>query len=133
MKKFVLGLGVVVSLAGCSVGIQSGGDSPSVSYTVPHNYQTVFLRAQNQAEECLRGKSQFRVETKVDAAEQSGVVSVVGPLGGAELARTELKAVDTQHTQVIQTVWGHSPWDRNALDAMRESVRLDTSVCFAYK
>ena len=133
MKTVALGLAVAVSLAGCSLGIQPGGDSPSVSYTVPHNYQTVFLRAQNQAEECLRGKSQFTVQTKVDATEHSGVVSVIGPLGAGEVARTELKAVDAQHTQVTQTVWGHSPWDRNALDAMRESVTIDTSVCFAYK
>ncbi|HEY9280356.1 MAG TPA: hypothetical protein VIP51_09815 [Eoetvoesiella sp.] len=122
-----------VSVAGCSMGIQPGGEAPSVTYTVPRSYQTVFLRAQNQADECLRGKSQFAVRTQVDAAQQSGVVSVVGPLGNAEVARTELKAVDAQHTQVTQTVWGRSPWDANALNAMRESVRMDTSVCVAYQ
>jgi hypothetical protein len=115
------------------MGIQPGGDSPSVSYTVPRSYQVVYLRAQNQANECLRGKSQYMVHAEVDPELQSGVVSVRGPFGGAEVARTELKAADSKHTQVVQTVWGHAPWDQAALDAMRESIWLDTSVCFAYK
>src|SRR5690554_1372201 len=98
MKTLVLGLGVAVLLAGCAMGIQPEDDSPSVSYKVPRTYQTVFLRAQNQAEECLRGHDQYTVHTKVDPELRSGFVSVVGPLGGAEVARTELKAIDDQHT-----------------------------------
>jgi hypothetical protein len=120
-------------LSGCAIGIQAGGDSPSVSYNVPRSYQIVFLRAQNQANECLRGKDAYSVDAQVDPVTQSGVVSVVAPLGRAVVARTELKATDAQHTQVTQTVWGHHPWDINALHAMHESIRLDTSVCFAYQ
>ncbi len=132
MKTLGVVFGAAVLLAGCSMGIQPDGDSPSVSYTVPRSYQTVFLRAQNQADECLRGKNQYTVRTQVDAAEQAGVVSVAGPLD-TEVARTELKAIDARTTQVTQTVWGRSPWDVRALNAMRESVLMDTSVCVAYK
>lgn len=115
------------------MGIQPGGDSPSVSYTVPRSYQTVYLRAQNQADECLRGKKQYDVYAKVDPALETASVSVRGPMQSIEVARTEIKAVDARHTQVTQTVWGRSPWDRDALAAMRESIRMDTSVCVAYK
>jgi hypothetical protein len=128
----IMGVGMAAMLSGCALGIHPGDNSPSVSYTVPRSFQMVFLRAQNQAQECLRGKGEYKVHARVDPATQSGVVSVQGPLAN-EVARTDFKAADEKHTQVTQTVWGHSPWDVNALDAMRESVRLDTSVCFAYK
>lgn len=133
MKALVISLGVAALLSGCAMGIQPGGDSPSVSYTVPRSYQTVYLRAQNQADECLRGKKQYDVYAQVDPALQTGLVSVRGPMHSIEVARTEIKAVDAKHTQVTHTVWGRSPWDQNALDAMRESIRIDTSVCVAYK
>lgn len=123
----------VCLLSGCAIGIQPGDNSPSVSYTVPRDYRTVFLRAQNQANECLRGKDQYTVRAKVDPVTQSAQVDVVGPFGKSVVARTALRATDARHTHVVQTVWGYSPWDVNALHAMRESVRLDTSVCFAYK
>jgi hypothetical protein len=133
VKAFVVSLLGATVLSGCVMGIKSGGDSPTVSYTVPRSYQTVYLRAQNQADECLRGKNQYEVYAQVDPVAQSGVVSVRGPLGDAEVARTELKALDAKTTQVVQTVWGHSPWDEDALKAMRESIRMDTSVCVTYK
>ncbi|HWK62826.1 MAG TPA: hypothetical protein VNT00_15495 [Eoetvoesiella sp.] len=125
--------GLSVILAGCALGIQPGDKSPSVSYTVPRNYQTVYLRAQNQATECLRGKSEYDVVGKVDPAMQSGSVEVREPLSGAVVARTTLKAVDAQHTQVTHTVWGHELWDARALAAMRESILMDSSVCTVYK
>jgi hypothetical protein len=125
-------LSVAAMLSGCALGIHPGDNSPSVSYTVPRSFQMVFLRAQNQAQECLRGKGEYKVHARVDPATRSGIVSVQGPLAN-EVARTDFKATDEKHTQVTQTVWGHSPWDANALDAMRESVRMDTSICFAYK
>jgi len=133
MRIWMAGLAAAapVVLAGCAAGIQP--DSPSVSYTVPRSYQTVYLRAQNQASECLRGESHFDVRSKVDPAMQSGVVSVTDPLTGIEVARTTLKAVDAKHTRVEHVVWGKGSWDINALNAMRESIRMDASVCFAYK
>lgn len=133
MKALVISLGAIVLMSGCTMGIQPGGDSPSVSYTVPRSYQTVYLRAQNQADECLRGKKQYDVYAQVDPALQTASVSVRGPMQGIEVARTEIEAVDARHTRVTQTVWGRSPWDANALAAMRESIRMDTSVCVAYK
>jgi hypothetical protein len=122
---------VALALAGCALGINK--DSPSVSYTVPRDYRTVFLRVQNQANECLRGKNEYTVQARVDPATQSGEIEVVGPLGGTVVARTELRATDAQHTHLTQTVWGRHPWDAQALDAMRQSVRMDMSVCFAYR
>ncbi|MGP1615370.1 MAG: BPTD_2524 family lipoprotein [Pollutimonas bauzanensis] len=133
MKALVISIGAAGLLSGCALGIQPGGDSPSVSYTVPRSYQTVYLRAQNQADECLRGKKQYDVYAQVDPALQTGLVSVRGPMGSIEVARTEIKAIDARHTEVKHTVWGHSPWDRNALEAMRESIRMDTSICIVYK
>ncbi len=133
VKALVSGIGAAALLSGCALGIQPGGESPSISYTVPRSYQTVYLRAQNQADECLRGKKQYDVYAQVDPALQTGLVSVRGPIGGVEVARTEIKAIDARHTEVKHTVWGRSPWDQNALAAMRESVRMDTSVCVVYK
>ena len=115
------------------MGIKAGDDSPSVSYKVPRSYQTVYLRAQNQADECLRGKKQYDIYAQVDPVLHTGIVSVRSPIGSVEVARTEIKAIDARNTQVTHTVWGHSPWDANALYAMRQSVQMDTSVCVAYK
>jgi hypothetical protein len=117
-------------LSGCALGINQ--NSPKVSYTVPRDYRTVFLRAQNQANECLRGKDNYTVRAQVDPSTQAGEIDVVAPFGGSVVARTELRATDARHTHVTQTVWGHQPWDAQALAAMRQSVILDTSVCFAY-
>ncbi len=133
MKALVISIGAAGLLSGCALGIQPGGDSPSISYTVPRSYQTVYLRAQNQADECLRGKKQYDVYAQVDPALQTGVVSVRGPMESVEVARTEIKAIDAKHTEVKHIVWGHSPWDKDALEAMRESIRMDTSVCVVYK
>lgn len=132
MRALIVSAGLAGMLSGCALGIQPG-ESPSVSYTVPRSYQTVYLRAQNQAHECLRGKKQYDVYAQVDAATQTAWVAVRGPMQSMEVARTDIKAVDARHTQVVHTVWGHSPWDRDALNAMRESVRMDTSVCVVYK
>lgn len=133
MKVLMISMGAAALLSGCAMGIGPGDDSPSVSYTVPRSYQTVYLRAQNQAGECLRGKKQYDVYAQVDPGLQTAVVSVRGPMHSIEVARTDIKAVDSKHTQVTHTVWGHSPWDVKALDAMRESIRMDTSICVVYK
>ncbi|MGB3288941.1 MAG: hypothetical protein WBA83_06665 [Burkholderiaceae bacterium] len=133
MKAQLIGIGAAVLLAGCVGGIHPGDQSPSVSYTVPRNYQTVYLRAQNQADECLRGSKHYDVYAQVDPAMQSGSVAVRSPLGGLEVARTDIKAIDAKHTQVTHTVWGPSPWDQGALNAMRQSVMMDTSVCVVYR
>jgi hypothetical protein len=125
-------IGTAALMSGCALGIQPDGESPTVSYNVPRSYQIVYLRAQNQAAECLRGKQQYDVYAQVDPTMQSGSVSVKGILG-TEVARTELKAIDAKNTQVTHTVWGHSPWDQTALNAMRRSILMDTSVCIAYE
>ncbi len=132
MRTLVFGLAAAALLSGCAIGIQPG-QSPSVSYTVARDYQTVYSRAEDQADQCLRGKNAYTVQATLNRDTRSGVVAVVAPLGAAVVARTELKAVDAQHTQVSQIVWGRTPWDKAALDAMHESVRLDTTICFAYK
>lgn len=137
MKIFRVGAACVVTaltLSGCALGIHKGDDSPSVSYVVPRDYKTVFLRAQNQANECLRGDDkQYVVHARVDPVTSKGEIDVIGPMGNVLVARTKLQATDAKHTYVSQTVWGVKPWDINALNAMRESIRLDTSVCFAYR
>lgn len=133
MRILIISIGAAALLSACAIGIQPGDDSPSVSYTVPRSYQTVYLRAQNQAGECLRGKKQYDVYAQVDPGLQTGTVSVRGPMQSTEVARTDIKAIDAKHTQVTHTVWGRSPWDIKALDAMRESIRMDTSICVAYK
>ncbi|NYT85936.1 BPTD_2524 family lipoprotein [Pollutimonas harenae] len=132
MKALLSGISVLAMLSGCVMGVQPGGDSPSVSYKVPRNYQIVYLRAQNQASECLTGKNQYDVYAQVDPDMQTGTVSVRSPLG-AVVARSDIKAIDASHTEVTHTVWGRTPWDEDALQAMRQSVLMDTSVCVAYK
>ncbi|TEA71872.1 BPTD_2524 family lipoprotein [Allopusillimonas ginsengisoli] len=133
VKALVVGIGAAVLMTGCAGGINDDGTSPSVTYTVPRSYQIVYLRVQNQADECLRGKKQYDVYAQINPDLQSGSVTVKGPLGGLEVARTDIQAVDKSHTKVTHTVWGHKPWDDAALRAMRQSVLLDTSVCVAYK
>jgi len=133
VKAQLISIGAAALLAGCIGGIQPGDESPTVSYTVPRSYQTVYLRAQNQADECLRGNKHYDVYAQVDPAMQTGSVAVRSPLGGLEVARTDIKAIDSKHTQVTHTVWGPSPWDRGALSAMRQSIMMDTSVCVVYR
>lgn len=133
MRTLGIVIGTAALISGCALGIQPDGQSPTVTYTVPRSYQIVYLRAQNQAAECLRGKQHYDVYAQVDAAMQSGSVSVKGFLDTVEVARTDLKAIDARNTQVTQTVWGRSPWDQNALNAMRRSILMDTSICIAYE
>lgn len=133
MKAPVIAIISAIVLSGCALGVQSDGTSPSVTYTAPRPYQDVYLRVQNQADLCLRGKKQYDVYAEIDAASQTASVFVRGPLSDVVVVRTEIRAVDQSHTQVTHTVWGHPPWDEGALSAMRRSVMLDTSVCVAYK
>lgn len=120
-------------LAGCALGIRSDGSSPSVTYTVPHSYQVVYMRAQHQAKECQYGDSAYDVQGQIDATMLTGVVSVTDPILGIEMARTTLKSVDAQHTEVTQVVSGQGSWNHDVLNAMEQSVRMDASVCFVYK
>lgn len=120
-------------LAGCAMGIQPDGSSPSVTYTVPYSYQVVYMRAEHQARECQRGNSTVEVRGRIDPDMRSGVVSATDPILGIEVARTSLKAVDAQHTEVVQTVSGRGSWNQDALNAMQQSIRMDASVCFVYK
>src|SRR3546814_5220180 len=66
VKALLSGISMLAMLSGCVMGVQPGGDSPSVSYKVPRNYQIVYLRAQNQASECLTGKNQYDVYAQVE-------------------------------------------------------------------
>jgi len=104
-----------------------------VTYTVPHSYQVVYMRAQHQANECQYGNSTYNVQSNIDSTMRTGVVSVTDPVLGIEVARTTLKSVDTQHTEVTQTVSGKGSWNQDVLNAMQQSVRMDASVCFVYK
>lgn len=122
-----------ILLAGCAMGIQTDGSSPSVTYTVPHSYQVVYMRAAHQANECQYGDSAVKVQSRIDPDMGSGVVSVVDPITGIELARTSLKAVDARHTEVMQIVAGRGSWNQDVLNAMQQSVRMDASVCHVYK
>lgn len=133
MKGLLASCGLALALGGCALGIRPGDDSPSVSYTVARNYQTVYLRVQNQAAECLTGDGGFSVIANVDPALRAGSVQVKQDLAGAVVASTVLKAVDDRHTEVTHTVSGQHPWNINALHAMHESVLMDTSICFAFK
>ncbi|MBV6303408.1 hypothetical protein KVP10_00840 [Candidimonas humi] len=130
MKVWICGLLAAGLLSGCAIGIQ--GNSPTISYTVPRDYLTVYHRAEDQAQKCLRGQNAYNVRGKLDRASRSGSVDVLAPLGDSTVARTQFQALDAGHTRVIQTVWGRSIWDAKALRAMRESVFMDTSVCTAY-
>lgn len=145
MKSWILVLATTL-IAGCATGIRSDGSSPSVTYTVPHNYQVVYMRARHQASECqgsqtalnkfdsnFKDDSIFKVESTINPDMQSGVVSVQDPITGTEVARTTLKAVDAKHTEITQVVSGNGSWNHDALNAMQQSVRMDTSVCFVYK
>src|SRR3546814_13014989 len=98
VKAQLIGIGAGMLLSGCINGIQSGGDFPSLSYTVPRSYQTVYLRAQNQADECLRGKKQYDVYAQVDLAMKTGSGAVRSHLGGLEVGRPESKASEEDRT-----------------------------------
>lgn len=120
-------------LAGCALGIQTDGSSPSVTYTVPYSYQVVYMRAAHQANECQYGNSEVKVQSRIDPAMNTGVVSVLDPITGVEMARTSLKAVDARHTEVVQIVSGRGSWNQDVLNAMQQTIRMDASVCHVYK
>ena len=67
MKAIVLACAMTMVLSGCAIGIKEGDTSPSITYTIPRHYQLVYLRAENQAIECLRGKQgNYDVHADVD-------------------------------------------------------------------
>lgn len=132
MKSWLASLAALL-LAGCSMGIQPDGSSPSVTYTVPHSYQVVYMRVQHQANECQYGPSKYNVEGELDSTMRTAVVSVIDPIAGFTVARTTLRAIDAQNTELTQVVWGRGSWNQDVLNAMQQSVRMDASVCFVYK
>ena len=131
MKIWICGLLAAGLLSGCAVGVNE--NSPTVSYTVPRDYLTVYHRAEDQAQKCLRGENAYSVRGRLDRASRSGSVDVVAPLDATVMARTQFQALDDGRTRVTQSVWGRLVWDRKALDAMRASVFMDTSMCTAYR
>jgi len=134
MKSLVAaGCAMTLLLSGCMGGVSPGDNSPRETHTVPRDYKAVYLRLENQAHECISPDRGVHVKSQLDPDTQSGSVMVVLPVSGAVLARSDFKAMDAQHTQVTYSVVGRYPWDLNALHAMRESVLLDSSICFAYK
>src|SRR5690606_26082349 len=84
----VLAMGL---LGGSALGVRTDGGSTNVTYTVPHTYQVVYMRAAHQANECKYGTSAVKVRCSITPAMSTGVVSVVDPITGIEMARTSLK------------------------------------------
>ena len=147
MKKFAAAL-ALSALAGCAVGIQDNGGSPQTSFEVNRNYQTVFARAVDQANACMRGDesgfdgrredrqmrgSAFEVSSSLNEAARSGEVLVTEPLSGAVMARTRFQAAGAGRTTVTQQVWGRGTWDAKTLTAMRRSIEMDASLCTVYE
>lgn len=136
---------LLTGLAGCAIGIQDS--SPQVSYEVDKPYRTVYARALDQANECLRGdgtfngrqvnfdlrQSAFDVKDHLDAGAGQGEITVNDPLTGTVVARTSFRSLGANRTEVTQTVSGKGSWDGKTLHAMQQSILMDASVCTVYK
>lgn len=129
MKSHIAIAGLALVLASCTTHQPTG--PASVSYQVPRNFQTVYLRVQHQAQECLAlaGNDSFDVMASLNPGMQSATVLVKHRETGAEAARTVVKAIDARQSDVSHWVEGSSRWNTTVLEAMRASVMRDASVC----
>ncbi|ANN66582.1 BPTD_2524 family lipoprotein [Bordetella bronchialis] len=131
-RIFAAAAALAFGLAGCTFGIAPGRDSPSGDYKIAVNYQSAYNVARAQAEQCLTGKSAYRVVGNLDAASRTGQVKVLAPFTDNNIALVDLKAIDDGNTDVHIEMWGEGIWNADAVIAMRDAIQFQIPACVSY-
>lgn len=132
--KTVAAVAVAATLAGCaSLGVKPGS-SPSLSFTAPVAFDTAYQSALRQTKLCLLGNggdTAYSLRTQVDDASHTADVNVQAPWG-PWLSVVHLEGEGPKSTHVTVTMWGKSPWDINAINAMHDAVTYTQAGCVSY-
>jgi hypothetical protein len=131
-RIFAAAATVALGLAGCTFGIAPGNDTPSGDYKIAVNYQSAYGVAVDQAQQCLTGKSAYRVVSKLDVPARKGQVKVLAPFTDNDIALVNLAAIDDTHTDVHIEMWGRSIWNADAVTAMRDAIQFQIPACASY-
>lgn len=131
-RIFAAAATLALGLAGCTFGIAPGRVSPSGDYKIAVNYQSAYSVARDQAEQCLTGKSAYRVVGKLDTVGRTGQVKVLAPFTDNNIALVNLTAIDDRNTDVHIEMWGEGIWNADAVTAMRDAIRFQIPACVSY-
>jgi hypothetical protein len=123
-------LGLAFALAGCQ-GV-APGRSPSEAFSVGVPLKTAYDRALAQTNYCLVTEDRMPVQTSLSPDMQSGSIKVLMKLTNAVIAQTDLRAIDSNNTQVTVTMWGLNIWDAGAVSAMRAAIEFGVVSCTNY-
>ena len=131
-RIFAAAATLALGLAGCTFGIAPGRVSPSGDYKIAVNYQSAYNVARAQAEQCLTGKSAYRVVGNLDAASRKAQVKVLAPFTSNDIALVNLSAIDDRNTDVHIEMWGEGIWNMDAVIAMRDAIQFQIPACTSY-
>lgn len=132
LRIFAAAATLAFGLAGCTFGIAPGRESPSGDYKIAVNYQSAYSIAREQAEQCLTGKSAYRVVGKLDTVNRKGQVKVLAPFTDNNIALVNVSAIDDRNTDVHIEMWGEGIWNADAVIAMRDAIRFQIPACVSY-
>jgi hypothetical protein len=131
-RRFAAAAVLACGLAGCTLGIAPGNDSPSADYKIAVDYQSAYNVARAQAEQCLTGKDAYRVVGDLDTVGRKGRVRVLAPFTDHNIALVEIAAIDANHSDVHIAMWGEGIWNANAITAMRDAIEFQIPACTSY-
>jgi hypothetical protein len=123
---------MALGLAGCTLGIAPGGNSPTRTYNLAVNYKDAYKSAQAQARQCLVGTGAYTVGGDLDTVGRKGKVTVTAPFTDNDIARVDIKAIDDGNSQVVIAMWGERIWNYQAIIAMRDAMRFGVTSCVSY-
>jgi len=116
---------------GACIGINPNA-SPKDSFTVPVAYEVIFERAKAQAQRCWSADGEFPIIGAFNMSDRTAFVAVTGELGGNRYGQVDIRALDTQSTQVQVMVNGINIWNVKSLAAMHEVLQFGSPTCTSY-
>lgn len=119
-----------ILLTACT-GINSSS-SPKDTFTVPFSYEVVFERAKAQAQRCWSADGEFPIIGAINTTERTAFVAVTGELGNNRYGEVDIRALDTQSSQVQVTVNNINIWNIKSLAAMHEVIQFGSPTCTSY-
>jgi hypothetical protein len=123
---------LALGLAGCTLGIAPGGNSPTRVYNLAVNYKDAYKSAEAQANSCLVGSGAYTVRGDLDTAGRKAKVWVSAPFTDNDIARVNIAAIDDNNSQVTIAMWGERIWNGDAIIAMRDAIRFGVPSCVSY-
>jgi hypothetical protein len=133
MIRLAIAAMAVASLAACSTGLSSGGNTPRDSVTVQSDYKSVYQGVTEQAERCLRGEGKaYTVHGTIDDASRTAMVRVEAPFTGDDVARVNITGEGDRQTRVDIVMWGRGIWNAGAVRAMRAAAIYQVPSCVTY-